>query len=84
MIIITTATAITPPPRRSTAAWQTIRPNLPEAFGSLGLTYRRQGRWTDAVANLLKALELDPQNMRDRNTLAAQLLAMRHYDESRN
>ena len=62
---------------------QTIRPNSPEAFGSLGLIYRRQGRWADAVANFRKSLELDPQNLRYRSTLSAQLLAMRHYDESR-
>lgn len=61
---------------------QAIRPNSPEAFGSLGLIYRRQGRWPDAVANLRRSIEFDPQNLRYRTTLAAQLLTMRRYDEA--
>ncbi len=61
---------------------QGVRPNSPEAFGSLGLIYRRQGRWADCVANLRKSIELDPQNLRYRTTLAAQLMTMRHYDEA--
>jgi TolB-like protein/cytochrome c-type biogenesis protein CcmH/NrfG len=61
---------------------QGIRPNSPEAFGSLGLIYRRQGRWPDAVENLRRSIELDPQNLRYRTTLSAQLLAMRRYDET--
>jgi TolB-like protein len=61
---------------------QAIRPNSPEAFGSLGLIYRRQGRWEDAVANFRRALELDPQNMRYRTVLSAQLMIMRRYDEA--
>jgi TolB-like protein len=61
---------------------QAIRPNSPEAFGSLGLIYRRQGRWADAVENLRKSIELDPQNVRYRTVLSGHLLTMRHYTEA--
>jgi TolB-like protein/Tfp pilus assembly protein PilF len=60
-----------------------MRPNSPEAYGSLGLIYRRQGRWEDSVANFRKALELDPHMGRYRSSLAEQLLAARRFDEAR-
>jgi tetratricopeptide (TPR) repeat protein len=34
------------------------------------------------VANLRRSIELDPQNLRYRTTLAAQLVTMRHYDDA--
>jgi len=61
---------------------QAIRPNSPEAYGSLGLIFRRQGRWADAVENFRRSLELDPQSARYRTSLSAQLLATRRYDEA--
>jgi TolB-like protein/Tfp pilus assembly protein PilF len=60
-----------------------LRPNSPEAHGSLGLIYRRQGRWEDSVVSFRKALELDPHIGRFRSSLAEQLLAARHFDEAR-
>jgi TolB-like protein/Flp pilus assembly protein TadD len=59
---------------------QTLRPNSPEAIGSLGLIYRRLGRWDDSLANLRRSIELDPQNQRYRTTIAIHLFAMREYD----
>jgi tetratricopeptide (TPR) repeat protein len=60
-----------------------LRPNSSEAYGSLGLIYRRQGHWADALASLHRALELDPHAGRYRTTLAEVLLALHHYDEAR-
>jgi tetratricopeptide (TPR) repeat protein len=60
----------------------TLRPNSSDAYGSLGLIYRRQGRWADAEANLRKSVELDPRNMRYRVTLADQLLRMHRFGEA--
>lgn len=59
---------------------QTLRPNSPEAIGSLGLIYRRLGRWGDSLADLRRSIELDPQNQRYRTTIALHLFAMREYD----
>jgi TolB-like protein/cytochrome c-type biogenesis protein CcmH/NrfG len=70
---------------RAAAQYQrllTLRPNSAEAFGSLGLIRRRQGRWADAIANLRKALEIDPRNLRNRSSLAGHLFWMRRYDET--
>ncbi len=60
----------------------TLRPNSPEAFGSLGLIYRRQGRWADAEARFRRALELDPHIGRYRSSLAEQLAALHRYDDA--
>jgi TolB-like protein/Flp pilus assembly protein TadD len=59
-----------------------LRPNSEEAFGSLGLIYRRQGNWADALANFRKALDLDPHVGRYRSALAELLIALRRYDEA--
>jgi serine/threonine-protein kinase len=59
-----------------------LRPNSPEAQGSLGLIYRRQGRWVDSVSSFRKALELDSHIGRYRTSLAEQLLAARRFDEA--
>jgi TolB-like protein len=45
-----------------------------------GRTYRRQGRWDEALAAFQRARELDPLNA-DRRT-AAVLMWMRHYEEA--
>jgi TolB-like protein len=39
-----------------------LKPNDPTVFASLGLVQRRQGRWADSLANLRRAVELDPGN----------------------
>ncbi|HVU16009.1 MAG TPA: TIR domain-containing protein [Candidatus Didemnitutus sp.] len=59
-----------------------LRPNSADAYGSLGLIYRRQGRWSDCLTNLRKAVELDPRNLRYRSSLISHLSAMRQYDEA--
>jgi tetratricopeptide (TPR) repeat protein len=59
-----------------------LQPNAADPYGSLGLIYRRQGRWSDAVANLRRAAELDPHNLRYRSALFGHFTAMRHYDEA--
>ncbi|HEY4301473.1 MAG TPA: TIR domain-containing protein [Candidatus Didemnitutus sp.] len=59
-----------------------LQPNAADPYGSLGLIYRRQGRWSDAVANLRRAAELDPHNLRYRSALFGHFTAMRQYDEA--
>ncbi len=59
-----------------------IRPNSSEAFAQLGYIMRRQARWTEALANLRHAVELDPRNTRFISELGAMLLEFRHYDEA--
>ena len=61
---------------------QELKPNSSEGFGSLGLIYRRQGKWAECEANLRKSVELDPRNMRYRLTLVEQLANMHRYDDS--
>ena len=61
---------------------QLLRPNSPEAIGSLGLIYRRLGRWADCLAALRRSIELDPQNARYQSTIATHIFAMRRYAES--
>lgn len=60
-----------------------LRPNSPEAYGSLGLIYRRQGRWDDSLSSFRKALEIDPHMGRYRAALAEQLVSMRRYRDAR-
>jgi len=60
---------------------QSLRPNSSEAYGSLGLIYRRQGHGADAIANFRRALELDPHNARYGQSLGAQLEAQHRYPE---
>jgi TolB-like protein len=59
-----------------------LRPNSPEAHGSLGLIFRRQGHWAEALASFRKALELDPHIGRYRSSLAQLLGSLRRYDEA--
>jgi TolB-like protein/cytochrome c-type biogenesis protein CcmH/NrfG len=61
---------------------QTLRPNSPEAVGSLGLIYRRMGRWDDSLAALRRSIDLDPQNQRYRTTISVLLFGLRRYTES--
>ncbi len=59
-----------------------IRPNDPEVFRALGSIQVRQGRLADCVANLRRALELDPGNFAETRNLVSQLEAGHHYDEA--
>lgn len=61
---------------------QQLRPNDATVFYSLGLIQRRQGRIGDSVANLKRALSLDPTNIEYRSSLGETMAAGRHYEES--
>jgi TolB-like protein/cytochrome c-type biogenesis protein CcmH/NrfG len=59
-----------------------LRPNSPEAVGSLGLIFRRQGHWAEALASFRRALELDPHIGRYRTSLGQLLQSLRRFDEA--
>jgi len=59
-----------------------IRPNSTEAFEQLGFIRRRQARWTEALANLRHAVELDPRNSNTISILGETLLQLRQFDEA--
>lgn len=61
---------------------EALKPNSSDGFGSLGLIYRRQGKWAECEANLRKAIELDPRNMRYRITLAQHLISMNRFEDA--
>jgi len=48
--------------REKLHAAQEATPNDAEIYDALGAISRREGKWTQATANLEKALELDPRN----------------------
>ena len=58
-----------------------LQPNDPTVFNSLGLIQRRQGRWADSLANIRKASELDPANIKFLRNLVADLTAGNRYPE---
>jgi TolB-like protein/cytochrome c-type biogenesis protein CcmH/NrfG len=59
-----------------------MRPNDPEMYYSLGLIERRQGRMSDAILNLRRALKLDPANYGYAVDFAFSLAYVHHYDEA--
>jgi len=59
-----------------------MRPNDPVVYFSLGLIQRRQGRWGDAIPNLLKGLKLDPINESYFREVAWSLVAVRRYGQA--
>lgn len=56
-------------------------PNSPIIYMILGAMDRRQGRWSEAIQNLNRAIELDPRNFRFYLEAGFTQQAMRHYDE---
>jgi serine/threonine protein kinase/tetratricopeptide (TPR) repeat protein len=59
-----------------------MRPNDPDLVGAVGLIRVSQGRWEEGVANLERALRLDPGNYW-RTVLLGQTYAhLRRYDEA--
>jgi serine/threonine-protein kinase len=54
-------------------------PNDPQIFELNGYIDRRQNRWHDAVRNLERAMELDPQNVNILNSAAVTYRMMRNY-----
>jgi TolB-like protein/Flp pilus assembly protein TadD len=59
-----------------------LRPNDPEVLGALGDIQARQGRWTEAVANLRHVLELDPGNFGQTRAFVVLLEAGHRYNEA--
>src|SRR5262245_28517879 len=64
-----------------TKAQQSL-PNDAQVFQFLGLIERRQGRWTEAIQNLERVVELDPRNIDGIGNLAQAYFDMRKYNES--
>ena len=70
---------------RARAELETARrtlPNDPDIYSITGLIDRRQGRWTEAIRNFERALELDPRNEESNIDAATTYRALRHYSES--
>ncbi len=70
---------------QATAAYEKIlrqQPNDPTAYASLGLILRRQGRWTEALDNQRRAVELDPANVSYNRALLSTLLYGHRFDEA--
>jgi TolB-like protein/Tfp pilus assembly protein PilF len=61
---------------------QKTRPNDPNAPASAAAIMRRQGRWDEAIANLKRAVELDPRNGRILLDLANTLAIRKRYAEA--
>ncbi len=59
-----------------------LRPNDAAVFGSLGFIHRRQGRWGESLAELRRAAQLEPRNLRYVRTLAQLALGLNLYDEA--
>ncbi len=59
-----------------------LRPNDAAVIGSLGFIHRRQGRWAEAVAELRRAAELEPRDLRFGHTLVLLLLGLNRYEEA--
>lgn len=57
-------------------------PNSAEVPQLLGLVYRRQGRWDDAMRELLQAAEVDPRNFTTVQQLAFTCASMSRYAEA--
>jgi len=58
------------------------QPNNAEALGIVGSIHRRQGAWDEAIANLERAVQLDPRNQLLVANLARTYERMRRYREA--
>jgi TolB-like protein/predicted Zn-dependent protease len=70
---------------RATTAYEKIirlQPNDPTGYASLGLILRRQGRWTEALSHLRRAVELDPANVSTLRALISTNAYVRRWDEA--
>jgi TolB-like protein/cytochrome c-type biogenesis protein CcmH/NrfG len=59
-----------------------LRPNDAEVFGSLGVIYRRQGRWAEALSTLRRAVQIEPRNLRYVRALQGLAQALNLWDEA--
>jgi eukaryotic-like serine/threonine-protein kinase len=57
-------------------------PNSSDVIEAIARTERTLGHWDEAVANLERAIELDPRDMRASNNLALTYCAMRRFPEA--
>jgi TolB-like protein/Tfp pilus assembly protein PilF len=54
-------------------------PNDSRVFMAIGAIQRRQGKWTDSIANMKKAAVLDPRNPSNLKELAETYVGLRDY-----
>jgi len=57
-------------------------PNSADVIEAIALTQRLLGHWDEAVANLQRAIELDPRDVRASNNLALTYCAMRRFPDA--
>jgi eukaryotic-like serine/threonine-protein kinase len=57
-------------------------PNSADVIEAIARAQRALGHWDEAVANLRRAIELDPRNIRASNNLALTYCAMRRFSEA--
>jgi TolB-like protein/cytochrome c-type biogenesis protein CcmH/NrfG len=57
-------------------------PNSADVIEAIALQQKLLGHWDEAVANLQRAIELDPRNVRASNNLALAYCAMRRFPEA--
>ncbi len=58
-----------------------VAPNHVSALGSMGFIRRRQGRWTESIRWLERALTIDPRNVTILTGLITTHLSLRDWDE---
>ncbi len=68
--------------RHELAIAQRATPNDAEVWDGMGALDRRQGRWSEAVANFKRARQLDPRNVAVIWNLAETCLCLCRYDEA--
>jgi len=59
-----------------------LRPNSAETYVQLGYIQRRQAHWPEALANLRRAVELDPRNITTLDGLYDLSLGLRRYNDA--
>src|SRR5205823_1630650 len=57
-------------------------PNSADVIEAIARVQRALGHWDEAVADLQRAIELDPRDVRASNNLALTYCAMRHFPEA--
>jgi serine/threonine-protein kinase len=61
---------------------QRLSPNDPDPWDLKGLIQRRQGRWDEAIGDMMRSTALDPRNVRYLETLCESQQMSRHYNDS--
>jgi TolB-like protein/Flp pilus assembly protein TadD len=68
--------------REELAKAQRVLPNNAQIFAYLAYIDRRQGRWEEAIRNLERAVDLDPQNQTTLGDLEDTYFKLRRYQEA--